>query len=290
MTRLLVAGLFLLAALGVARSGWSDVVTLPDMPPQRLDASEAAVLQGHRRTTTVTAGEMVVGFVLHAEGNAYAGAYLLDPRTATFEEVGAWRGELVGPCTAATACEEGVATLIRLVAATYARRSAVVDAAPPPAPTVEVIAVPTPVEQGGTVAQPDAANTATVTPLATPVVVPPSGPPPGAHAITPPIPPPSLFSSEGLLDLAIRLRTQHPVGTVVALVALFLLWLMVRTPKRRAPGDERVVITHAEHERAAAQLQERLLADKAKLERLNSEVEAEETKFISRLADLSRRM
>lgn len=45
MTRLLVAGL-LLAALGVARSSRSDVVALPDMPPQRLDASEAAVLQG----------------------------------------------------------------------------------------------------------------------------------------------------------------------------------------------------------------------------------------------------
>ena len=289
MTRLLVAGL-LLAALGVARSSRSDVVALPDMPPQRLDASEAAVLQGHRRTTTVTAGETVIGFVLHPEPTAYAGAYLLDPRAASFEEVGAWRGELVGPCSSGAACEDGVATLIRLVAAAYARRSGLVDAAPTPAPTAEVVTVPTPVDQPGTTSQPDGAASATPALEPTPAAVAPSGPPPGARPVAPPIPPPSLLSVEGLLDLAARLRTQHPVGTVVALVALVLLWLVVRTPKRRMPPGQRVVITHEEHERAAARLQERLLRDKAKLERLNSEVEAEESKFISRLADLSRRL
>jgi len=86
---------------------------------------------------------------------------------------------------------------------------------------------------------------------------------------------------------------QHPVTTGVSLLALVLVVAVLRSPTQAAlpaPSVERVVITHEEHERAAARLQERLLADKAKLERLSSELEAEESKLIARVSHLTKRL
>ncbi|MCG3193041.1 MAG: hypothetical protein DIJKHBIC_02290 [Thermoanaerobaculia bacterium] len=264
MTRRLLAGLLVLAALGFAAPGRSEDVVPPSMPPERFDADEAASVREHQITSTITVGEAVIGFVLHPDEGHYGGAYLLDPESGAYEEVGAWRGTLVGPCAEAAACAEGVATLIRLL----------VGAAPPPASTVGEDAVPTPVEQVSTGPQLDAATAATA-PLVTPTSVPPSAPPPTA---LPPLPPRS--SVEGLPDLAI--------GSMIAFVTLLLLWLLLRSP--RVPPGERVTITHAEHERAAATLRQRLLADKAKLEQLNREVEVEESKFIAKVAGITRKL
>jgi len=283
VTHRLAAGL-LLAWLSVAASGRGDVVTLPDMPPQRLDSAEAAVLLEHRPTTTVVAGATAIGFVLSQEGNAYAGAYLLDPRTGAYEEVGAWRGELVGPCTADRPCDEGVATLVQLVAATYARQHAAVDAAPPPAPTEEAVATPTPAAEPAAVPQPGPSTTAAAPPATTAAVAP-AAPAPAPR----PSPLPPLLSLEGMLERV----AQHPVTTGVSLLALVLVVAVLRSPTQAAlpaPSVERVVITHEEHERAAARLQERLLADKAKLERLSSELEAEESKLIARVSHLTKRL
>ena len=122
MTRLLLAPLLLVGALLADVPAVPLTASLPDMPVRRLTRSEAERLD-LLRLNLLTFNGVFVGFIFRPEGNVYAGAYLHDPATDSFTEVGAWRGELVGPCPTEAACADGIAALARLVQAMHAQRS-----------------------------------------------------------------------------------------------------------------------------------------------------------------------
>ena len=93
-----------------------------------------------------------------------------------------------------------------------------------------------------------------------------------------------------LWDLVVRLRSAHPIASLLALAGLTVVWWSLRRARLIERRARSVVITHDEHLVAVAKQEQRLLADKAKLERANAAVEAEEAKLIRRIAGITGRL